>query len=272
MAPDSCGMPFLRLPARGAKPRSHGLTVVKDRRLATTAAAGLCETAADVVDWIKLTDHVGLIRDLDLGRLTARIALYHETGLPVRPGGIPFQIAVLQRKEEAYLERLAELGFDGVEISEDSIERLSRSRKHELIGRARDHGLAVFTELGEKISSGPMDLDETVERVRADLDSGASSVTLENTDILVWCEDEPSALDRLVDRVGLASLVFEVRPAGWPHLTVDLLGRFGPEVSFENLLPDDALVVESMRVGMTRDVGYWFLNDGAAKAAALEDA
>lgn len=267
MSGKPAGLPFLRLPERSPKPRRSGLTVVKDRRLPETAARGLVDTCADIIDWVKYTDHAGLIDRVPAAVIRARVELYHAGGLPVRPGGIPFQIAVLQGQAERYFDRLHELGFDGVELSEDSIEPLGAQRKRQLIGRALDSGLTVFTELGRKISDGPLPLDETERAVHADLDAGASHVTIENTDLLVWLDHDPARLDRLVEAVGLTPLVFEARPAGWPEVAAGLLRRYGPEVSFENLQPEDATVIDSMRIGMTRDVDYWFLTKDRAATA-----
>ncbi len=37
------------------------------------------------------------------------------------PGGIPYQMALVQDKVEQYLDWLVECGFDGVEIAEDAM-------------------------------------------------------------------------------------------------------------------------------------------------------
>ncbi|HET9662767.1 MAG TPA: phosphosulfolactate synthase, partial [Burkholderiales bacterium] len=52
---------FLDRPARPAKPRTRGLTVVSDKAKSLAQAKDIIETVGDVIDHIKIPDHVGLM-------------------------------------------------------------------------------------------------------------------------------------------------------------------------------------------------------------------
>ena len=67
----------------------------------------------------------------------------------VYPGGTLLELAVYQGKGEAFVERVAELGFTAVEISEGTIELDTATRKR-LIMQGVSCGLTVLSEVGKR--------------------------------------------------------------------------------------------------------------------------
>jgi phosphosulfolactate synthase (CoM biosynthesis protein A) len=61
MLAKTSGFPFLKRPARAHKPRTRGVTVALDWARSINDAESYVETVGDIVDHMKLTDHIGLM-------------------------------------------------------------------------------------------------------------------------------------------------------------------------------------------------------------------
>lgn len=252
--------PFMQVPIRPPKPRLTGITIVNDRSLATQEARNMMETSADLIDYVKFNDHAGNIARHSSQWLKAKIELYHSYGIKTFPGGVTFEVAALQKQVQPFMERLKELGFDAVEISEDVIPQMPTEVRRSYIKLAREIGLEVLTEVGKKDPVAPLDAEETIAMIREDLEAGAEKVTIENSDIVLLMSSGPAPLHRIVEAVGSESLVFEVGPNGFPQVATWVIRTFGPEISLENLYPEQLAIVDAMRRGMNRNVNYEFLS------------
>jgi phosphosulfolactate synthase len=260
---------FLARPPRSMKPRRQGLTVVSDKSLALAQAAELVETAGDVVDHVKLPDHVGLLWRNAPDWIRSKNALYAQAGIPTLPGGIPFQVAAVQGKVPQFMARIAELGFRGVEVSEDSIE-LAPGQRLAAIRCALANGLTVYTELGKKFPENPLDAEEAIAMANRDLEAGVHLVVVEKSDVALAIRQGSDTLHRLMRGVAPEHLIIECGPgedrfriASW------LIAEFGPDVNLENVESGDAFVIEAMRCGLHRQVDYRYFH--AWKGKTLPD-
>jgi phosphosulfolactate synthase len=251
---------FLARPPRSAKPRRRGLTVVSDKALSLAQAADLIETAGDVIDEVKLPDHVGLLWRNAPDWIRRKNALYAQAGIPTLPGGIPFQVAAVQGKVPQFMARIAELGFKGVEVSEDSIE-LAPGERLAAIRCARACGLTVYTELGKKFPENPLDAEEAIAMANRDLEAGVHLVVVEKSDVALAIKQGADTLHRLMRGVDPEHLIIECGPgedrfriASW------LIAEFGPDVNLENVESGDAFVIEAMRCGLHRQVDYRYFH------------
>lgn len=260
---------FLARPPRSAKPRTRGLTVVSDKSLSLAQAADLVETAGDIVDHVKLPDHVGLMWRNAPEWTRRKNALYAAAGISTLPGGIPFQVAAVQGKVPQFMERVAALGFGGVEVSEDSIE-LDPAERLAAIRCALANGLTVYTELGKKFPENPLNAVEAIGMAQRDLDAGVYLVVVEKSDVALAIRAGSDTLHRLMRGVDPERLIIECGPgedrfriAKW------LIAEFGPDVNLENVESVDAFVIESMRYGLHRQVDYRYFH--AWKGKKLPD-
>jgi phosphosulfolactate synthase len=247
---------FLARPPRTAKPRRRGLSVVSDKSKSLAQAADIVETMGDIIDHIKMPDHVGLMWRNPPQWTREKNALYNRAGIDTLPGGIPFQVAAVQGKVTQFMERIAGLGFKGVEVSEDSIE-LAPAQRLAAIACARANGLTVYTELGKKFPDSPLDADEAIAMANRDLEAGVYLVVIEKSDVALAIERGSDALHRLMRGVDPEHLIIECGPgedrfriARW------LIREFGPDVNLENIDAEDAFVIEAMRHGLHRQVDY----------------
>jgi phosphosulfolactate synthase len=118
---------FLDLPSR-PKPRFEGLTSFFDYFIPIKELETLLEVAKDAMDWAKLI-HIGLTANLPEGWLDRKLQLYREKDIKTYPGGIPYQVALVQNKAKEYFDWLAKMGFDAVEIAEDAMKSVMPKEK-----------------------------------------------------------------------------------------------------------------------------------------------
>lgn len=251
---------FLERPPRTRKPRTRGITVVSDKARSIADAVSFVETVGDVVDHMKIPDHVGVMWRYSAALIRKKNALYAKAGIDTLPGGIPFEVAAVQGKVPEFMERVAELGFKGVEVSEDSIDFAGGDRIH-AIRQAGQHGLAVFTELGKKFPDQPLNAEEAIEMAQRDLEAGTHLVVLEKSDIALVIKQGTDTLHRLMRGVGPERLILECGPgADRFDIAKWLIREFGPDVNLENIDAEDAYVVEAMRHGLNRASDYSYFH------------
>lgn len=257
---------FLVRPARAAKPRTRGLTVVSDKAKSLAQARDVIETVGDVIDHIKIPDHVGVMWRYSAEAIRRKNALYADAGIDTLPGGIPFEVAAVQGRIPQFMERTAELGFRGVEVSEDSID-LQPGDRVNAIKHALAAGLMVFTELGKKFPDRPLDALEAIEMANRDLDAGAYLVVVEKSDVALAIKQGTDALHRLMRSVGPERLTIECGPgADRFEIAKWLIREFGPDVNLENVDAEDAYIIEGMRHGLHRATDYDYFHAHRGKA------
>jgi phosphosulfolactate synthase len=217
------------------------------------------DVSSETFDYAKIVDHVGMITRNSKEFVRKKIQLYKKYRLWTFPGGVPFELAVLQNKVFDYLEAVKEIGFDAVEVSEDVIEPLDKITRAKILKRARGLKLDVFTEIGRKNLDTPLILEDALRQIHEDLEAGVKKVTVESSDVMQLKDTNPSVLFGLAEKGGIENLVFEVGVKGWPAVAIWLIDHFGPEVNLENVLIDHVLEIDAMRRGMHRYVGYKFL-------------
>lgn len=250
---------MLDVPGIPPKPRETSMIGVSEVGIPLRETEDLLEIAAPLIDYAKITDHTGLIDRHTRAWVQRKIALYNASGIPVLPGGIPLQIAVVQGRVREYMQAVRDVGFAGVEISDDVIEPFEQGYREELIGRGRELGLKVTTEVGRKNVGAVLDLDATAKQITRDLELGAYKVYLESAEIQAVAERDPTGLDRLLASVDKSAVLFElglVQPlekAAW------LSGRYGADINFASVAPQDVVPVDAIRRGLSRKSSYRFL-------------
>jgi len=255
------GFSFLDIPQRPPKPRSLWITVMSDPGLPPGYQQDFLKIAADIIDYAKFIDHPGYMAGYPKELIREKINIYKDYGIPCSPGGIPFEVAVLQGKVEEYFKRLSELGFAGVEISEDVIPQpLKPSERESCIKRAKELGLEVFTELGRKFPDAPLERNEVIESALNDLKAGAKKVVIENSDLVKLRTEDPTFFADILQEVGKEHLVFEAGPGEWPTLAAWMIRTLGPDVNIENVTDQQIITLDAMRRQLHRNIEYAFFN------------
>jgi phosphosulfolactate synthase len=237
-------------------PRGRGLTMVIDKGIGLTGTRDLMELAGDYVDQVKLTFGTSAFYPRRL--LRQKIELVKSYGVHIYPGGTFLELALLQNKLEAYLERAEELGFTGIEVSDGTI-TLDAATRAATIRRARAFGFElVVSEVGKKDPRDKVPDLKLWTQVEDDLAAGSDFVIVEGRESgqgVVIYDDEGHILERELEE--LVSHVSEPNRLMWeaPHKAQQhqLVMRFGPNVNLGNVAPDEALALEALRVGLRGD-------------------
>lgn len=240
---------------RQPKPRLTGVTMVIDKGLGSRETEDLLRGAGDYVDLWKLGFGTALLYSQE--GLRAKIECARRHDVLIYPGGTLLELAVHQGRGEAFIERVAELGFTAMEVSEGTVE-LDRITRRRLITKGVACGLVVLSEVGKKDTSRPLDVDAAADAIREDLDMGASWVIVEGRDsgrgVGVYDEHgrvRTDTVEGLIARVGnVERLMWEApqvtQQNGW-------LQRFGPNVNLGNVQPPDIISLEATRQGLRGD-------------------
>lgn len=248
--------PMIEVPRIPPKPRRHSMLLMSEVGIPMRVTEDLIEIAAPLIDYAKITDHVGLSDRLTADWIRKKIALYNRNGIKVLPGGIPFQLAAQQGKVPEYFRAVLNLGFAGVEMSEDTMEPLDPGHRDDLIAQAQGLGLKVMTEMGRKNLDKPFEVEEIIEQINHDISIGVSHIYLESSEIQALFDSDPSALDRLAALGKNEFLLFELGLNQPQEKAAWLVERYGTEINFASVAPADVVAVDAIRRGIHRKAGY----------------
>jgi phosphosulfolactate synthase len=241
---------LLNLPEREAKPRQVGLTHILDRGLSVAEVDGLVEVAGDYIDIAKL----GWGTAVATGNLDAKLARYREHGIPVIFGGTLTELAIAQDRLDRLVAWLHELELEHIEVSDGTI-TLEHERKLELIEHLAKE-FTVFSEVGSKDNTRIMAPFRWVEQIQSELDAGAWKVIAEAREsgsVGIFRHDgevRMGLIDEIAHAVPPEKILFE---APRKDQQVWFIRRFGPDVNLGNIIPEEALSLETMRVGLRSD-------------------
>ncbi|THF75915.1 phosphosulfolactate synthase [Cohnella fermenti] len=240
---------------RSGKPRQSGLTMVIDKGLGPSAFEDLLLTAGEYIDLLKFGFGTSPLYPLDL--LRSKIALAKRHRVATFPGGTLLEAAYRLEVVAPYLDMAADLGFDGVEVSDGTIE-LSRRRRDELITEATQRGLRVFTEYGKKQAGSRIVTDDLRRTVELDLARGAELVTVEaresGIDVGLFDENGRCREEELqLLRRSLPEPDCLLWEAPQKEQQVSLLRILGTRVNLGNISPGDVLSLETLRRGLRSD-------------------
>jgi phosphosulfolactate synthase len=249
---------LLQLPQRTAKPRQNGITHVLDRGLSVADIDGLIEVAGDYIDLVKL----GWGTAVATGNLEAKLARYKEHGITVMLGGTLTELAIAQNRLDKLVAWLHELGLEHIELSDGTI-NLEHDRKLELISRLAQE-FTVLSEVGSKDDTRIMAPYRWVEQIQSELQAGAWKVIAEAREsgsVGIFRHDgevRMGLIDEIVHAIEPERLLFE---APRKDQQVWFVRRFGPDVNLGNIVPEDVLSLETVRVGLRSDTAVADLND-----------
>jgi phosphosulfolactate synthase len=249
---------LLQLPQRTAKPRQDGITHVLDRGLSVADVDGLVEVAGEYIDLVKL----GWGTAVATGNLEAKLARYREHGIPVMFGGTLTELAIAQDRLDRLVAWLHELELDYIELSDGTI-NIEHDRKLELISRLAQE-FTVLSEVGSKDNTRIMAPFRWVEQIESELAAGAWKVIAEAREsgtVGIFRHDgevRMGLIDEIVHAIEPDRILFE---APRKDQQVWFVRRFGPDVNLGNIVPEDVLSLETVRVGLRSDTAVADLDD-----------
>jgi phosphosulfolactate synthase len=249
---------FLDLPQRPSKPRDQGVTHVIDTGLSAVEAEGLMASAADYVDLVRL----GWGSAYVTGDLKSKIARYQDAGVPVMLGGTLTELAWLRGKMDGLTAWLDELGIAHVEVSSGTVSMPPEEKLRLVETLAARY--TVFAEVGEKDPNALLAPYRWVQLIRDALAAGAQKVICEGRatgDAGMYRpngEPREGLIDEVLHELGPERLIFE---APKKHQQVWFIEHLGPAVNLGNVMPQDVISLETLRLGLRADTLKLFHGD-----------
>jgi phosphosulfolactate synthase len=232
-----------------------GQTMVIDKGMGFHQFADFVQLAGPHVDIVKLAFGTSVLYTPEL--LQQKLTLAREQGLIVMPGGTLLEAAVAQQEIGSFMDTVCQMGFNGIEVSDGTIE-LDRKRRTGLIKEGISRGLRVITEYGKKAAGSLIDPEELAFTAECDWDAGAMLVTVEaresGVDVGLFDESgkcRDSMLEEVISRVAEHKRLMWEAPQ--KQQQVHLLRYFGADVHLGNIAPSDVLALEAMRRGLRSD-------------------
>lgn len=249
---------FVALPGARSqtKPRATGLTMIVDFGLPYRYCADVVEMAGRYIDLAKIA--VGTARLYDLPYLRRKLALYRKHAIRPFVGG-QFQEYVFATYGatalRGFLTEAKRVGFDVVEISDNCVP-LSDGERFEQIRLAIDCGLSVFGEVGSKDMKNDARL--LIRQAEVCFKAGAELVLVEAAELMEAGKPKTKLIDGIRRGLDVSKVLIEL-PGPWiPGVTLSavedmkkfLVAEFGPDVNIANVMPQDVIETEALRVGL----------------------
>lgn len=249
---------FVALPPErsAAKPRRSGMTMMVDFGLPYRYAADVVDLAAPYIDFAKVA--VGTSRLYDSAYLRRKLRLYTRNRIRPFVGG-QFQEYVFAvygaRALPGFLVEAKRVGFDVVEISDNCVP-LTDKQRFEQIRLAINCGLSVFGEVGSKDVTS--DARRLVRQASVCFEAGAELVLVEAAELVANGRPKRGLIRALRSGLDMAKVLIEL-PGPWisdvtlaavEDMKKFLVAEFGPDVNLANVLPQDILETEALRVGL----------------------
>lgn len=249
---------FVELPRERTqkKPRKSGLTMMADFGLPYRTAADVVEMAGRYIDLAKIA--VGTSRLYELPYLRRKLALYRKHRIRPFVGG-QFQEYVFAtygaKALRGHLMEAKRVGFDVVEISDNCVP-LSDAERAGQIKLAVDCGLAVFGEVGSKDMKNDARL--LIRQAGVCFKAGAELVLVEAAELVEGGKPKMRLIADIRKALDMTKVLIEL-PGPWikgvtlsavEEMKNFLVAEFGPDVSIANVMPQDILETEALRVGL----------------------
>lgn len=264
---DGLAFAFLHASYRPPKPRARGVTEIRGpyyTAMGPRYLRDVLETMGDHVDALKFA--AGSFTLMPEGALREIIESCHEHDVLVSTGGfIEHVLTQGRRATDRYIEAVARMGFDILEISSGFIS-IPTDDILRLVDRVQRAGLKAKPEVGiqfgaggattpeELAQEGTRDVGYAIDLARRCLDAGAYMIMIESEgiteEVTSWRTDVVAAIAR---ELGLEKVMFE---AADPEVFGWYVKNYGPEV---NLFVDHSQIVqlECLRRGIWGTKSLW---------------
>ena len=248
-----------QIPERTQQPRDNGLTMVMDKGLSTREASDFLSMCKDYVDTVKLGFGTSYLSP----NLQEKIELYHQAGMKVYLGGTLFEAFVARKQFNEYLEVLDKLSLKCVEISDGSL-IMDHDEKCAYISTFAKRGFTVLSEVGSKDAAKIIAPYKWINLMQKELSAGAWKVIAEareggNVGIFRGSGEVRSGLiEEILTKIPGESILWEAPQKSQQVWFVKLLGE---NVNLGNIAPNEAIPLETVRIGLRADTFDLHLNN-----------
>src|SRR5690606_110456 len=168
------------------KPRKEGLTCTVDKLQGIDKEN--FSTIAPFIDVVKIYGVLPMLMSEE--NLKKKIKFYHDFGVQVSTGSTITEYAISENSLEKFVREAARVGFDIVEVGENSID-LSFDQKKKISDTIKSTGLEFQWKVGKKDPRHQLTIDDTLVKIEEAVKIGSKKIVLEaNEGVNVGIYDE----------------------------------------------------------------------------------
>lgn len=244
------------IPAREERPREKGVTMVMDKGLSLREAENFIEAAGHLTDLVKLGFGTSFVSK----NVKEKVALYKKAGIKCYLGGTFMEAFVIRNDFQGYLKLIDKLGVDTAEVSDGSIE-INHDVKCQLIEYLAKN-YTVLSEVGSKEEGIIIHPNKWITMMNKELQAGAWKVIAEAREggnVGIYHRDGKThglLVDKILSKVPQEKIMWEAPQKSQQIYFIKLLGA---NVNLGNIAPNEAIPLETLRVGLRGDTFFTFL-------------
>jgi phosphosulfolactate synthase len=229
------------------KPRAEGLTYIIDKFQGLDKES--FELVSPFVDMVKIYGALPLL--VSETTLKKRINFYHDFDVHVSTGSTIAEFATLENLLIPLTKKIAEIGFDAVELGENNID-LDIEDKKKIVDIIMSQDLDFQWKVGKKDPRHQLSIEETLIKIDQAMTLGLKKVVLEaNEGLSVGIYDDKGVIKwnfigALTAKYPPNTFIFE---APIESQQSALIAEFGQRVNLAEIRSDAITSVESQRRG-----------------------
>lgn len=249
--------PLSHIPPRQDKPRTKGITMVIDKGMSIRETEDFLSVSAEYVDVVKLGWGTSVVTP----NLKEKLAVFANANMPVYFGGTLFEIFYVRRQLDDYCRMLEKFGIGSMEVSNGSVD-IEMDEKCRIISQMAKN-FTVFSEVGSKDAKKILAPYLWVEMMSAELAAGAQKVIAEAREtgtVGMFHADggiRSDLIDEILHQVPAEKILWEAPQKSQQVWFIKLLGH---EVNLGNIPPNEAIPLETLRLGLRGDTFSMFLD------------
>jgi phosphosulfolactate synthase len=244
------------LPARTAKPRNSGFTMVMDKGLSLRQVEDFIEVGGLYTDIVKL----GWATSFVTPRLDEKLELYRQAGLPTYFGGTLFEAFIVRNQFDDYCRTLDKYRMEYVEVSDGSI-TIDHEIKCEYI-RKLSKNFTVISEVGSKDVQKIFAPYKWIQLMKAEIEAGSWKVIAEareSGNVGIYRDSgevRQGLVDEILTQIPAETIIWEAPQKAQQVWFIKLIGA---NVNLGNIAPADVIPLETLRLGIRSDTFDHFL-------------
>lgn len=245
-----------KLPERNQKPRTSGISMIMDKGLSVREAEDLMSAAEPYIDLIKLGFGTAYLTP----NLETKLSVYRNSNIAVYFGGTLFEAFVIRNQFDDYLRLLEKYQMEYAEVSDGSIE-LNHKEKCKYIQQLSKH-VTVLSEVGSKDEKKAFAPYIWIELMQKEIEAGSTKVIAEAREsgtVGIYREKgevRSDLIDEILRSVDGDKIIWEAPLKSQQVFFIKLLGS---NVNLGNILPNEAIPLETLRLGLRGDTFHHFL-------------
>ena len=244
------------LPKRTKKPRKDGITMVMDKGLSIQQAEAMINSSADFIDFVKLGFGTSVITK----NLAEKIKLYKQADIKTYFGGTLFEAFIIRNMFDEYLSFIDKYHLEAAEVSDGSI-NINHDKKCEYISKIAKN-YTVLSEVGSKEEGVIIHPGMWIKMMNKELEAGSWKVIAEAREsgtVGIYRSSghaHTALVNKITSSVKQENIIWEA-----PNKSQQVwwIKQIGANVNLGNIAPNEALSLETLRLGLRGDTFFTFL-------------